>query len=160
MHFRKGNSLIFWRSWCAYMKPGIAAAILPPWGRPALGWSFQRGWSQSIKMARNTILNFLTKPLNQTSPTSALQVIKANKSLYCLSYFKLGFLILDLEENLYIRDSFSRREAGPVDLWGCLIPLNISHTRQTSPSKITAEQTNYVFNAKFRWKWEPRLYWL
>lgn len=66
-------------------------------------------------MVRNTILDFLTKPLDQTSPTSALQVTKTNKSLYCLSYFELGFLFLDLEQNLYRGDSSSGRETGPAD---------------------------------------------
>ena len=48
-------------------------------------------------MARNTTLEFLTKLLGQASSPSALQVTKTNKSLYCLSYFELGFLFLDLE---------------------------------------------------------------
>ena len=59
-HFRKGHSHIFRKAWCLSVRSEAAAAVLSLWGRPAWGWTFQRGYIQSIETARNTILNFLT----------------------------------------------------------------------------------------------------
>lgn len=86
---------------------------------------FRMKLSERIKLEhkdskKNTVLNFLTEVLDHTRPeahptTSGLQFIKANASLHSLSYFQLGFLFLNLEQNFCKGDAFPGRQPGLVD---------------------------------------------